>query len=64
MWVVLTYNHGHTGGKYISWGTQSRKRKDAIANFIEGSGNSWRYWKEKYNFCCERVLITIETIEK
>ena len=63
-WVVFNIHHPNTGTKYIVGGTFSFTRSGAIKKFIEGSGNTWKYWKDKYNFRCERAVQIIECYPK
>lgn len=49
-WVVINIGHPRTGNRYIVPETFSLKRGDAIKHFINGSGNTWAYWRKKYNF--------------
>jgi len=50
-WVIINTNHpANPRNKMIYHHTFSRTRKEAIANFIEGSGWPWWKWKRKYNF--------------
>lgn len=63
MWVVLTRNHPNTGGASICDSTMSERKSDSIQKFISGSGSPWRYWKKRFNFCCEQVTVTIKTIK-
>lgn len=63
-WVVFNISHPSTGNKYIVGSTFSFTRSGSIKKFIEGSGNSWKYWKDKYNFRCERATQTIECFPK
>lgn len=64
MWCVLTHKHPNTGNGSICQSTLSRRKKDAIEKFVDGSGSDWRYWKRNYNFTCEKVVVTVETISK
>lgn len=54
-WVVINTNHPSTGTKYIVESTFSSTKKEAIKNFIEGTNNSWLYWKKKYNYSVVRA---------
>lgn len=59
-WVVVNIGHPSSGTKYICASTFDYTRKAAIKSFVEGSGNSWRYWRDKYNFRVVRAKSTIE----
>jgi len=63
-WVVV--NHSHPAGikPYIVNSTFRYTRRGSIASFIQGSGNSWKYWYQKYNFRCVKAMSTIELILK
>ena len=63
-WVIANTGHPNNGTKFIVPSTFSTTRTKAIANFIEGSGNSWRYWKKEYNFCAVKATHHIKTIEQ
>lgn len=60
-WVVINIGHPRTGTKYIVGETFSTYRKNAIKKFIDGSCNTWKYWKEKYNFRVVKSKQTIST---
>jgi hypothetical protein len=47
--------------EYIVGETFSTYRKNAIKKFIDGSCNTWKYWKEKYNFRVVKSKQTIST---
>lgn len=63
-WVIANTGHPSTGSKFIVPSTFERTRTKAIANFIEGSGNSWLFWKKEYNFCAVKARQRIEIIDK
>lgn len=58
-WVVINIGHPSSGKKYIVNSTFSETRAEAIAEFTEGSGSNWRYWRERYNF---RVVKSTQAI--
>jgi hypothetical protein len=58
-WVVMNACHPRTKGKFIVGSTFSYTRTKAIEAFIKGSGQNWRYWKEKYNFSCVKATQSI-----
>ena len=59
-WVVINRKHATTLGAFINYFTFKRTRSEAINSFIEGTGHSWKYWRKKYNFSCERATQTIK----
>jgi hypothetical protein len=61
-WVVQNQNHPNTQSKYIVASSFRQTRSEAIKAFIEGSGNSWRYWQRNYNFKCVKATCIISTI--
>ena len=59
---VINIGHPRNGNKYIVNDSFSYTRKDAVKKFIDGSGCSWRYWKDKYNFKvvkAESIIVTM-----
>lgn len=64
MWCVLTHCHPATGTSIFIESTLSYYKKDSIKKFTEGSGNTWNYWKRKFNYRCEKVTVTIEVALK
>jgi hypothetical protein len=61
-WVVVNYNHPTTGNQYILPTTFKHTRKEAITEFLKGSGSPWRYWRDKYNFRCVKAISVISVI--
>ena len=61
-WVIENQNHPNTNTKYIVASTFRPTRKQAIKAFVEGSGQTWRYWREAYNFRAVRAYCVISTI--
>lgn len=60
-WVVINIGHPRTGNSFIVSDTFSRTRTLAIKNFVNGSGDSWEYWRKKYNFRVVKSKQTIST---
>ncbi len=58
-WVVINIGHPRTGNSYIVGETFSATRTGAVKHFVSGSGNTWRYWRKKYNF---RVVRSKQTV--
>lgn len=61
-WVVENQNHPTAQSKYIVPSSFRTTRAESIKAFVEGSGNSWRYWKRNYNFRCVKASCVISTI--
>lgn len=61
-WVVVNENHPSGANPYVVTSTFSETRKEAIKNFVTGSGESWKYWYRKYNFKCVKAKSTVETL--
>lgn len=61
-WVVENQNHPNTQSKYIVTSSFRQTRSESIKAFIDGSGQSWRYWQRKYNFRCVKASCVISTI--
>ena len=61
-WVVISLLHPTTKRDHMVPSTFRKTRSLAIAAFVEGSGQSWSYWKKKFNFRCLRAksVITLE----
>lgn len=49
-WVIYSPNHPATNSTFFHSSTFRPYRKEAIADFINGSGANWKYWYRKYNF--------------
>ena len=47
-------------GKRILPTTFRRLKKNCIADFIDGSGDNWQYWRDKYKFKCVNANQIIE----
>ena len=62
-WVVVNIGHPTSGVAYVVTSTFAYRRKDAIANFVSGSGETWKYWRKNYNFRAKRATCIVETIE-
>lgn len=54
-WVVVAKNHPTNNRSWIVGSTFRRTRKESISEFIDGSGSSWKYWYQKYNFRCVKA---------
>lgn len=63
-WVVVTFNHGHTGRAFMIPSTFAPTRTKSISLFIQDSGESWKYWYRKYNYRCARAKSVILAVEK
>lgn len=63
-WVIGNTGSSRSGLQFIVPSTFSYTRTEAIAKFIEGSGNSWLYWKKEYNFCAVKATQCVKTINK
>lgn len=63
MWCVVNRCHPTTGSSYIVPDTCARTKKESLARFAEGRGDAWEFWRKKYNFSCEKVIVHIETID-
>ena len=61
-WVVENQNHPNTQSKYIVPSSFRQTRSESIKAFIDGSGQSWRYWQRKYNFHYVKASCVISTI--
>lgn len=60
-WVVVNIGHPNTGSKYIVRESFAFTKNGSIKAFIKGSGESWGYWRRKYNFRCVRASMNITT---
>lgn len=60
-WVVINIGHPSTGTKYMVSSTFATTRAASIKLFISGYGESWKYWKAKYNFRVVRSTQCITT---
>lgn len=60
-WVVLTYNHGITHRKFMVPSTFARTRSESIKNFVDGSGEKWKYWYKNFNYRCVKAQCVIST---
>lgn len=49
-WLILTEKHPRSRKLLVIWSTFSPTRKEAIENFVSGSGSSWKYWKRNYGY--------------
>ncbi len=49
---------------YISPSSAHFYKRDAIREWIKGSGESWEYWRDKFGNKAVKVLVTIKEIEK
>lgn len=38
-------------------------KRDAIADFVEGTSETWDYWRNKYFFRCIKVRVQITPID-
>jgi len=54
-WVIVNYDHPTGLSPYVVIDTFARTRSKSISNFISGSGESWNYWKNNYNFKCVKA---------
>jgi len=63
-WVIINIGHPSNGQQFISTDSFRINKKAAIKSFVDGSSNTWIYWKAKYNFRCVRAVMTIETTKK
>jgi len=60
-WVVINIGHPANGQKFIDRESFAFTKNGCIKNFIKGSGETWEYWRRKYNFRCVRATMTINT---
>lgn len=58
-WAIVSINHPRTNSSYIVPYSFRERKREAIRDFIEGSGNSWKYWKKHFNFRAVRATETI-----
>lgn len=61
-WCCVNYKFGSNGVPMILPESVRYKRTESIAWFIDGTNNTWRYWKEKIGWQCIKVKVTIEVI--
>lgn len=62
MWCCINYKFGTTNEPMILTDSVKSTRKQSIAWFIKGSGDTWRHWREKIGWRCVKVIVTIEII--
>ena len=60
-YVIINIGHPNTGTAFMNVDSFRARKKDAIKYFIEGSGNTWKYWRERYNFRCVKAEMIIKT---
>ena len=63
--------HKHQSRGYVIINTKDNNRilshtyrftkNQCLKDFVKGSGEDWKYWREKYKFKCVNANITIET---
>lgn len=58
-WVIINVGHPNNGEKSIFENCFAVTKRECIQNFIDGTGNSWRFWKDSYNFRCARCTINV-----
>jgi hypothetical protein len=63
-WACVNYKLGDDKEPMILFDSIRYRRSDSIAWFIEGSGNTWRHWKEKIGWRCIKVVVTIKPLIK
>jgi 3'-phosphoadenosine 5'-phosphosulfate sulfotransferase (PAPS reductase)/FAD synthetase len=60
-WVVINIGHPYSGSKYILSESFAFTKKGCIKDFIKDTGQTWKYWRDKYNFRCVRAEMKINT---
>lgn len=69
-WVIMTPKHPNGGKLSVYWFSFRRTRTEAIAEFIKGSGMTWRRWRKQYGFVAVkatadfRVSASIQNLKK
>ena len=61
-WCVVNIGHPVSGTSYIVESTYSYTRSEAIKKFVSGTNSTWKYWRNKFNFRCARVICSFETL--
>jgi len=61
-WVI--HNPKHPANEKAMFFPESFRvtRKEAIQDFIKGSGNPWEYWRKKMNFRCVKAESTVKIL--
>lgn len=58
-WVIINIGHPRTGNEFIVNDTFAFTRRAAVKNFVAGSGGTWLYWRNKFNYRVVRANQTI-----
>lgn len=59
-WVIINNNHpNNPKNKQIYFDTFAYTKKECISKFINGSGETWKYWYRMFNFRANKAEMTI-----
>lgn len=61
-WACANYKFGTADEPMILSDSIRYTRKESIAWFINGSGNTWRHWREKIGWRCIKVKVSINPL--
>lgn len=62
-WAIINIGHPKTGTASVFSGSFRYTRRECVADFISGSGQTWKYWRNKFNFRCVKAEETLKTLE-